>query len=260
MRSDGAPFYNTDGATGWTSLLGSGTVSAGTANELAYYNATGTTVQGLATANNGLLVTNGSGVPSISSTIPNGVIATTQAALDNSTKVATTAYVDTALQTGIPVGSCIAYGGASAPAGWAFAYGQAISRTGFASLFAVYSTLYGAGDGSTTFNMPDLRGRAFAGRDDMGGSAASRLTGTTVSPNGNTLGAVGGTQTYTLSTTEMPVHAHAPGTLATVGHSHSATGVGQVGNNLAGALTKCWCQNAGALRSNKASSQGWTYS
>ena len=233
LRSDGAPFYNTDGSTGWTSLLGSGTVSAGTANQLGYYAANGTTISGLTTANNGLLVTNGSGAPSISSTIPNGVIATTQSALDNSTKVATTAYVDTAVQTGIPVGVCMAYGGATAPAGWAFAYGQAISRKGFASLFAVYSTLYGSGDGSTTFNMPDLRGRLTAGRDDMGGSAASRLTGTTMTPNGVTLGATGGTQTYTLSTGEIPAHAHGPGTYSTAGHSHTASGLGVVGNNLA---------------------------
>jgi len=54
-------------------------------------------VQGLATANNGVLVTSAGGVPSIGTAIPNGVTATTQSALDNSTKIATTAYVDTSI-------------------------------------------------------------------------------------------------------------------------------------------------------------------
>jgi microcystin-dependent protein len=69
------------------------------------------------------------------------------------------------------------------------------------------STTYGSGDGSTTFNIPDLRGRAIAGVDNMGGSAASRLTSTVLSAS-NTLGATGGTQTHTMSSGEMPSHTH----------------------------------------------------
>jgi microcystin-dependent protein len=65
----------------------------------------------------------------------------------------------------------------------------------------VLSTTYGVGNGTTTFNVPDLRGYVVAGKDDMGGSAASRLTGTTMSPNGTTVGATGGAQTNTASTT-----------------------------------------------------------
>lgn len=83
-----------------TFQLQSGTTAyikgSGTINQLAWFAATGKTISGLATANSGLLVTSGAGVPSISSTIPNGVIATTQSASDNSTKLATTAYVDAA--------------------------------------------------------------------------------------------------------------------------------------------------------------------
>jgi len=106
----------------------------------------------------------------------------------------------------MPIGVCIPYGGTSAPTNWAFAFGQAISRTGFATLFAAYGILYGSGDGTTTFNMPDLRGRIPAGKDDMGGSAANRLTVTSMTPNSITVGAVGGSQTNTASTTSAGVN------------------------------------------------------
>ncbi len=66
----------------------------GTINNLAWFAGTGRVIASLATANSGLLVTSAGGVPSISGTIPNGVIATTQAQADNSTKLATDAYVD----------------------------------------------------------------------------------------------------------------------------------------------------------------------
>jgi microcystin-dependent protein len=109
----------------------------------------------------------------------------------------------------ILVGEVKIYAGTSAPAGWLFCYGQAISRTTYAALFAILSTTYGAGDGSTTFNVPDLRGRVVAGQDDMGGSSANRLTGVTGSVNGDTLGGTGGTETHTLVTAEIPAHTHA---------------------------------------------------
>lgn len=102
------------------------------------------------------------------------------------------------------VGEIRAYAGATAPSGWLLSYGQAISRTTYAALFAIIGTTYGSGDGSTTFNVPDLRGRAIAGKDDMGGSAASRLTSTTMSPDGNTLGATGGAQTVTVAQANLP--------------------------------------------------------
>lgn len=106
---------------------------------------------------------------------------------------------------GTPSGVVSAYGGTSAPTGWLLCYGQAVSRTTYAALFAVLSTTYGSGDGSTTFNVPDLRGRAVAGQDDMGGSSANRLT----SPiNGDTLGAAGGSESHTLTTAQLPAHGH----------------------------------------------------
>jgi microcystin-dependent protein len=106
-----------------------------------------------------------------------------------------------------PAGTVNPYAGSTAPTGWLLAYGQAVSRTTYADLFAVLSTTYGSGDGSTTFNLPDLRGRAVAGLDNMGGSAASRLTSTVLTAS-NTLGATGGTQTHTMTSAEMPSHTH----------------------------------------------------
>lgn len=86
------------------------------------------------------------------------------------------------------------WGSATIPAGWLLCFGQAINRTTYSALFTVLGTTFGVGDGSTTFNIPDLRGRVPAGKDDMGGSPATRLTSTTISPNGQTLGATGGDQ------------------------------------------------------------------
>ncbi|MCW5692564.1 MAG: tail fiber protein [Pseudolabrys sp.] len=102
-----------------------------------------------------------------------------------------------------PVGGIIPYGGATAPTGWLLCYGQSLLRSDYADLFAAIGTTYGVADG-THFSLPDLRGRLPAGKDDMGGSAASRLTSTTMTPNGNTLGAVGGFQTVTLDTANLP--------------------------------------------------------
>jgi microcystin-dependent protein len=107
----------------------------------------------------------------------------------------------------VPVGVVSAFAGVNAPAGWLMCAGQAVSRTDYAALFNALSTTYGTGDGSTTFNLPDLRGRVPAGVDNMGGSAASRLTSTVLTAS-NTLGASGGTQTHTLTEAQMPSHTH----------------------------------------------------
>ena len=105
------------------------------------------------------------------------------------------------------VGESVDYGGPTAPALWLLMFGQAISRTTYASLFAILGTTFGSGDGVTTFNVPDARGRVIAGADDMGGSAANRLT----TASGMTTGLIGGTgglETITITTATMPVHAH----------------------------------------------------
>ena len=97
----------------------------------------------------------------------------------------------------VPAGVVVPFAGATSPSGWLLCHGQAVSRTDYGALFTAIGTTYGTGDGSTTFNLPDLRGRVVAGLDNMGGSAASRLTSTTITGGADGLGEVGGGQTNT---------------------------------------------------------------
>lgn len=90
----------------------------------------------------------------------------------------------------------VAYSGV--PTGWLACDGSAVSRTTFATLFAAIGTVWGIGDGSTTFNVPDMRGRA-----PIGGGTGSGLTARTVGDI--TVGA----ETVTLTTAGLPVHSHA---------------------------------------------------
>ncbi|WP_422001759.1 phage tail protein [Reyranella sp.] len=82
----------------------------------------------------------------------------------------------------------------SARAGTLLCFGQAVARTTYAGLFAAIGTTHGAGDGSTTFNLPDLRGRVVAGTSNMGGADAGTLAG------GGSLGAALGGQVNTATT------------------------------------------------------------
>jgi microcystin-dependent protein len=105
----------------------------------------------------------------------------------------------------IPIAASVDFWGTTAPnSSFALAYGQAVSRTTYSALFALLSTTFGVGDGSTTFNLPDCRGRVMVGKDDMGGSAASRLTTAGGGVDGATLGAVGGAQNVTLVSGQIP--------------------------------------------------------
>jgi len=97
---------------------------------------------------------------------------------------------------------------ATIPAGWLECGGQAVSRATYSALFLAIGTLYGAGDGSTTFNVPDLRGRTIFGKDNLGGTAANRLTTANGGLNGVVLGAVGGGESVTLTSGETPTHNH----------------------------------------------------
>lgn len=137
-------------------------------------------------------------------TLANPVVGT-QAAGNISTLAASTAFVQNAVSAFL-TGFIVPYGGSAAPTGWLLCDGSAVSRTTYSGLFTVIGTTFGAGDGSTTFNVPDLRGRVPAGVD----SGAGRL-GSGVSPGftgSATLGSAAGSQSDTLDTTKIPAHTH----------------------------------------------------
>lgn len=104
----------------------------------------------------------------------------------------------------IPIGLIADFGAASAPSGWLLCAGQTVSRTTYALLFAVIGTTYGVGDGSTTFGIPDCRGRATYGQDNMGGTPANRITVAGGNFDGTVLGGTGGLQNHTLTQGELP--------------------------------------------------------
>ena len=98
-----------------------------------------------------------------------------------------------------PAGIVMPFAGSTAPQGYLLCDGSAVSRTDYADLFTAIGTTYGAGDGSTTFNVPDLSGRVVIG----------------VSSN-HALGSTGGEASHTLTESELPAHTH-----SVAGHTHS---------------------------------------
>jgi phage-related tail fiber protein len=78
----------------------------------------------------------------------------------------------------IKAGTTAFFAMSTAPGGWLKANGAAVSRTTYADLFAALGTTYGTGDGSTTFNLPDLRGEFMRGWDDGRGVDSGRAIGT----------------------------------------------------------------------------------
>lgn len=100
-----------------------------------------------------------------------------------------------AVPNSLPAGAVVAYAAAAAPSGYLLCDGAAVSRTTYADLFAVISTVYGVGDGSTTFNVPNAKGRVIAGYD----STQTEF---------DALAEAGGAKTHTLTEAEMPAHTH----------------------------------------------------
>lgn len=116
----------------------------------------------------------------------------------------------------VPVGAVVPYGGASAPTNFLLCDGSAVSRATYSGLYSAIGTAFGSGDGSTTFNLPDLRD-VFP----MGKSGTKAL------------GSTGGSASVTLTTTELPAHTHS------IDHGHPLatreTGPGSGSTRVAGA-------------------------
>jgi len=93
-----------------------------------------------------------------------------------------------------PPGTVISFAGSTAPEGWMLCDGAAISRTQYAALFAAIGTTWGNGNGSTTFHLPDLRGRFLRGVDGTAGRDPNKATRTAANAGGNAGNAVGSVQ------------------------------------------------------------------
>jgi len=122
--------------------------------------------------------------------------APTPTAGDNTTKLATTAFVQSALTAGVITGAIQMWPTTSAPSGYLLCDGSAVSRTTYSALFALFGTTFGVGDGSTTFNVPNYTNRM---------------------PYGTTIGSTGGASTTTIGQTNLP---NVNFTVTDSGHRH----------------------------------------
>jgi microcystin-dependent protein len=129
------------------------------------------------------------------------------------TPVGNIAQVLTDLGLLTPVGGVIPFAGSAAPVGYILCDGSAISRSEYDELFQIIGTSYGIGDGSTTFNVPNLKGRVVIAKD------ASQT-------EFDVLGETGGSKTHTLTIAEMPSHDHNGLTQSAGTHTHTVTDPG----------------------------------
>lgn len=153
----------------------------------------------------------------------------------------------------IPIGGFMPYVASNAAPNASFAYpcGQAISRTTYATLFGLCGTTYGTGDGSTTFNIPDIRGRSIFGLDGMGGYATqSRVTAGGSGIAGATNGATGGGETHTLTAAESAALTYALSTTGTASDHTHGIGVGSGTGPAGGAPAAPGASRAGTYSSD----------
>lgn len=123
-------------------------------------------------------------------------------------------------ENGVPIGAIIDFAGTVAPEKWIFCFGQAVSRLDYPELFSAIGIAYGSGNGTTTFNLPDYRGRVSAGKDDMGGQNANRL-GIYYGSISQSLGGSLGLAYHTLNSAENGPHNHTGTTSSDGAHTHT---------------------------------------
>ena len=140
---------------------------------------------------------------------------------------------------GIPTATIVPWSSASVPSGFLECNGQAVSRSTYAALFAIVSTTYGAGDGSTTFNVPDLQDNVAVSKSPNK-ALASTGGANTVAATGNIGGA---SANATLSTPQLASHAHPGGGNAA---PNSVKGQSQLNQNLNPGFSAAGTGNAGS--------------
>jgi len=124
-----------------------------------------------------------------------------------------------------PSGVVVPYAGVNSPDGWIICDGRSLATADYPSLYSAIGYTYG-GSGSN-FNIPDLRGRVAAGKNNMGTQGdANRITTGGAGFNGDILGETGGAETHILTDAQMPSHNH--GVTLRGGSEGNLSGIGQV--------------------------------
>lgn len=142
---------------------------------------------------------------------------------------------------GNPTAAILPYAGTTAPLGYLLCAGQEVSRTTYAALFAVIGTTFGAGNGSTTFNLPDLRGRFPLGKDNMGGTPANRVA----NAQADILGGFEGEELHILILAEIPAHTHSYSI-----HSSGGSGMTENGSGNGNVAASTGSAGGGAAHNN----------